>query len=196
MSAPASAPPKPEARCALRWITPLVLLPAPLWLLFAALSDPGPVWRAEYHGDPELSGAAVVVSERRLSRYWDRQDPSVVGGFDVSSFAVRFDSCVRLREARQIPFQLVATGRASFSIDEQEQLRVDAGKERAARGAVLSLEPGTHHLRVEFSGRGWPSIALNASLDGHAPVAVPPERSARGVTWFQPRSGPEPCPQD
>lgn len=194
MTAPGSATPRLEACRAVRWVTALVLLPAPLWFLFAVLRDPGPVWRAEYHGDPELSGPAVVVSERRASRYWDRQDPSVVGGFEVSSFSVRFDTCLRLRQARQIPFQLVATGRASFSIDEQERLRVDTGKERAARGAVLSLEPGTHHLHVEFAGHGWPSIALNASLDGHAPVAVPPEQSSPGVSWFHPRSGPEPCP--
>jgi hypothetical protein len=183
-------------RRAVRWATLLVLLPAPLWFLFALLRDPGPVWRAEYHGDPELSGPPVVVSERRSSRYWDRQDSAVAGGFDVSSFSVRFETCLRLREARQIPFQLVATGRASFAIDGREQLRVDSGKERVARGDVLSLAPGMHQLRIEFSGRSWPSIALNASFDGHAPVALPPERAVAGVTWLHPRPGPEPCPQN
>jgi hypothetical protein len=185
-----------QARRAVRWVTRLVLVPAPLWFLFSALRDPGPVWRAEYHGGPELSGPPVVVSERRSSRYWDRQDPTVVGDFEVSSFSVAFDTCLRLRQARQIPFQLVATGRASFAIDGREQLHVDTGKERMTRGEVLSLESGMHHLRVEFSGRGWPSIALNASFDGHAPVALPPERGVAGVTWIHPGSGPEPCPRE
>ncbi len=195
VTAPGATPPPREGRRAVRWVTYLVLLPLPLWFVVAVLRDSGPVWRAEYYGNPELSGSPVVVKERRSTRYWDRQDPSVVGGFDVSSFSLRWDTCLRLREARQIPFQLVATGRASFAIDDREQLRVDGGKERAARGAVLALEPGTHHLRVEFSGRGWPAIGLNASFDGHAPVALPPEHSGAGVTWFQPRPGPQLCPE-
>ena len=176
-----------------RWVTRVVLLPVPLWFGFSALRDPGPVWRAEYHGSLDFSGPEVVVGERRLSRYWDRQDPNVPGDLAVSSFSVRYDTCLRLAEAREIPFQLVATGSAHFSIDGQEQLGLEQGKERGARGADLRLGAGTHHLRVEFSGRGWPSIALNASLDGRAPLAVPPEKSVPGVGWFQPRPGPQPC---
>jgi hypothetical protein len=177
-----------------RWVTRVVLLPVPLWFGFAVLRDPGPVWRAEYHGSQDFSGPEVVVSERRLSRYWDRQDPSVPGGFEVSSFSVRFDTCLHLADAREIPFVLVATGSARFSIDEQPRLGLEQGKERGTRGATYRLDAGTHHLRVEFSGRGWPSIGLNASLEGHAPVAVPPEESVTGVAWFHPRGGPKPCP--
>ncbi|MEO8181990.1 MAG: hypothetical protein ABI895_24410 [Deltaproteobacteria bacterium] len=178
-----------------RWVTRVALLPVPLWFGFAVLRDPGPVWRAEYHGSPDLSGPEVVVGERRLSRYWDRQDPSVPGGFELSSFSVRFDTCLRLAEAREIPFVLVAAGSARFSIDEQERLGLEPAQERRTRGASFRLDAGTHHLRVEFSGRGWPSIGLNASLDGHAPVAVPPDESVRGVGWFHPQSGPKPCPE-
>src|SRR5262245_17518671 len=134
---PAAEPSQRAERSVVRWVACLALLPTPLWFLFAVLRDPGPAWRAEYHGSQDFSGSGVVVSERRLSRYWDRQDPVVPGGFEVSAFSVRFDTCLRLREARVIPFLLVATGSASFAIDEQERLRVDSGKERGTRGAEL-----------------------------------------------------------
>jgi hypothetical protein len=190
---PAAEPSQRAARSLVRWVACLALLPTPLWFLFAVLRDPGPAWRAEYHGSQDFSGSGVVVSERRLSRYWDRQDPVVPGGFEVSAFSVRFDTCLRLREARVIPFLLVATGSASFAIDEQERLRVDSDKERGTRGAALELGAGLHHLRVEYSGRGWPSIGLNASFDGHAPVAVPAPQNPTGVDWFHPGLGPQPC---
>jgi hypothetical protein len=175
-----------------RWITALALLPTPLWFLFAVARDPGPVWRAEYYGSADFSGPTVTVSERRSSRYWDRQNSLVPGGFDARRSSARFDTCLRLKQAREVPFQLVASGLASFAIDGQEQLRLDS-KEREARGAVSTLEPGVHHLSLDFSGRGWPSIALNASLDGRAPVAIPAPVAVSGVEWFHPRPGPVPC---
>jgi hypothetical protein len=195
VSLPPPSPRVPRPGALVRWVTRAALLPVPLWFGFAVLRDRGPVWRAEYHGSLDLSGPEMVVGERRLSRYWDRQDPSVPGGFEVSSFSVRYDTCLRLAEAREIPFLLVATGSAHFSIDEQERLGLEQGKERGTRGANLRLDAGTHHLRVEFSGRGWPSIGLYASLDGRAPLAVPPEKSVPGVDWFHPRPGPQPCPE-
>jgi len=175
-----------------RWVTVLALLPTPLWFLLSVALDPGPVWRAEYYGSSDFSGPRVTATERRLSRYWDRQNSRVPGGFDARRSSARFDTCLRLAQAREVPFQLVASGLASFSIDGQEQLRIDV-KEREARGAVSTLGPGVHHLLVDFSGRGWPSIALNASLDGHAPVAVPAPAAVAGSEWFHPRPGPAPC---
>jgi hypothetical protein len=176
----------------MRWATLLTLLPAPLWLLLALARGPGPAWRAEYYGSPDFSGPPVTATERRLSRYWDRQNAAVPGGFGMRHFSARFDTCLRLKQAREVPFQLVASGLASFSIDDQEQLRID-GKERLARGAVATLPPGVHHLHVDYSARDWPSIALNASLDGHAPVAAPAPVAVTGVEWFHPRPGPAPC---
>ncbi len=178
---------------AARWITLAALLPVPLWFGWAVLVDDGPVWRAVYYEQPELGGQQVLVTERRLSRYWDRQERRVPGGFNVRSFSASFDTCLQLREPRAIPFQLVVNGTARLLIDGQERLRAGKPGERESRGEVLELSAGVHLLRVEFSAGGWPSIALNASLDGRAPVAVPPERELPGVNWFQPSQGAEPC---
>ncbi|HEU4577075.1 MAG TPA: hypothetical protein VFS67_02400 [Polyangiaceae bacterium] len=176
-----------------RWVAALALLPTPLWFVGAVLLDRGPAWRAEYHAGQELAGPGAVLSERRLSRQWDRLERDVPGGFDVASFSARFDTCLQLSEQRELPFLLVATGAASFSIDGQEQLRLEASAERRTLGKSIQLAPGTHHLRVEFSARGWSGIGLYASFDGRAPVAVPPERGDAGARWFQARPGAEPC---
>jgi hypothetical protein len=191
-AAPAPPPSASRANQLTRWAAVLALLPTPLWFLLAVARDAGPVWRAEYYGSQDFSGPQVTVTERRLSRYWDRQNSRVPGGFETQRFSARFDTCLRLQQRREIPFQLVASGVASFSLDGREQLRID-GKERQARGAVATLEAGVHHLRVEYSGRDWPSIALNASLDGHAPVAVPAPAAVAGSEWFHPGPGPVPC---
>ena len=186
------APSASRAHDVTRGVTLLALLATPLWFLLAVARDQGPVWRAEYHDSLDFTGAQVTVTERRLSRYWDRRNPRVPGGFPTQQFSARFDTCLRLQQAREIPLQLVASGVASLSIDGQEQLRID-GQDRLARGTVATLEPGVHHLRVDYSVRDWPSIALNASLDGHAPVAVPAPTAVTGSEWFHPRPGPAPC---
>jgi hypothetical protein len=191
-ASPAPLPSASRARTLTRWAAVLALLPTPLWFLLAVARDPGPAWRAEYHGSRDFSGPQVTVTVRRLSRYWDRQNPRVPGGFETQRFSVRFDTCLRLQQVQEVPFQLVASGVASFSLDGQEQLRID-DKERQARGAMVTLQPGVHHLRVDYSGRDWPSIALNASFDGHAPVAIPAPAAGHGNEWFHPRAGPVPC---
>jgi hypothetical protein len=173
-------------------VAAVAVLPTPLWFVGHVLLDRGPAWRAEYHAGLELAGPGAVFAERRLSRQWDRLERDVPGGWDVASFSARFDTCLQLSEPRELPFLLVATGAARFFVDDEEQLRVERSAARGSQGKSIQLAPGTHHLRVEFSARGWSGIGLYASFDGRAPVAVPPERS-EGARWFQARPGPEPC---
>jgi len=176
-----------------RWAAALLLLPLPLYFLVALVRDSGPAWRAEYRAVTEPPGAGVVVGERKLSLYWDKQSPLAPGGRDARVSAARFDACMRLDTARDIPFMLVATGIASFELDGERKLSVDTEKERRASGAVLHLEAGVHHLRVDFSARNWPSIALNASLDGRAPAPLGSGELAEGVALSQPLPGDSPC---
>lgn len=181
------------ARHVSRWAAALLLLPLPSYLLLSMARDPGPAWRAEYRAKTQAPGAGNVVGERALSQYWDRQNPRVPGGLDARQAAARFDACLSLEAARDIPFMLVANGNARLRIDGKEQLSVEAGKVRGASGAVLRLAPGVHHLEVDFTARSWPSIALNASFDGRAPVALGSGELARGVELSHPLPGQPPC---
>jgi hypothetical protein len=183
----------PDRRVA-RWAACASLLPIPVWFLVATALAPAPAWRAEYRQNADFSGAGAIVAERELSRYWDRANDNVPGELEVRSFSARWDTCLRLDEARDIPFMLVTDGSASFGIDGAERLSATSGTRRATRGEVLRLEPGTHALGVVLRSRGWASIALLASFDGGPPKPLGSGRLATGVRAFPPAPGAS-CPR-
>lgn len=193
--APTEGPGEVVSRRMARWAAAAALLPIPFWFIVSALSAPAPAWRAEYRESAGFGGAGAVAFERELSRYWDKQAPTVPGGLGRRAFVARWDACLTLREAREIPFMLAADGNARFMIDGTERLLAQsAGGMRATRGDSVRLEPGTHHLHVELEPRGWPSIALLASFDGRAPRAVGSGELAAGIRTTPPSEGPAPCP--
>jgi hypothetical protein len=171
----------------------LALLPAPLWLLINSLISAEPAWRAQYFPRPELQGQPVTAREASVSRYWDRYHTRVVDGINVGAFSARWDTCLRLDQARDVPIMLVAQGDARFLINGEEKLRLVGETKRHARGDVFRLEPGTHHLVIEFTQRGAARIALNASLDGRAPMPFPGDTRQPGMSFSQPREGQPPC---
>jgi hypothetical protein len=169
------------------WMTAVALLPAPLWLLCAMLRDPGPAWRAQYFGNPDFAGGPFVRSERELGVRWDNRKPIPESSMNSDhGLSARWDTCLQLDEAREIPFQLVSEQAARFSIDGQEKLRLEDGRDRGARGDVFRLEAGVHRLLVETSSASRGNVALNASLDGRAPRALGPRSRMAGVKLRQP----------
>lgn len=193
--APPAAPGAKASRRVLRWAAAVALLPIPVWFTAAALLAPAPAWRAEYRGSGDAGDAAVVVRERQLQRYWDKSNAAVPGGLSRRAFVARWDTCLTLREAREVPFMLVADGSARLAVDGAERLRAESSSGmRVTRGNSIRLEPGTHHLHVELEPRGWPSIALLASFDGSAPRAIGSGGLGAGIRTTPPRDGPVPCP--
>ena len=186
--------PEPSSPRLLRWAAALTLLPIPIWFVVGAALGPAPAWRARYQAaSPAPSGEVVVVAERELQRYWDRSYPSVPGGFDVHAFRAEWDTCLSLDAPRDVPFMLVSDAGASLRVDGAELLRAENQKRRTTVGEVVHLERGVHHLRVELVAAGWPSIALLASFDTHAPKPVGSGSPAPGVTLQHPGAGAEPC---
>jgi hypothetical protein len=166
----------------------------PLWFIVSALLSPAPAWRAEYREGAGFGGAGVVLHERELSRYWDKSHTAVPGGLSYRAYVARWDTCLTLRETREVPFMLAVDGSARFAIDGTERLRAKSSRGmRATRGESIRLEPGTHHLHVELEPRGWPSIALLASFDGSAPRAIGSGDLGAGVRSTPPSDGPAPC---
>ncbi len=191
-----SAEPQPQARAARavsRWAACVSLIPIPLWFIVAAAMAPAPAWRAEYRARTDSSTAAVVTRERELQRYWDKQNPGVPGGFNVRDFTGRWETCLTLAQAIDVPFMLVVDGSASFSIDGVERLRATSGARRATRGEVIHLGPGNHHLSVRLEPRSWPAIALEASFDGEPPRPLGSGRIGRGAHTSPPAEGAKPC---
>jgi hypothetical protein len=174
-----------------RWAACLSLLPVPVWFIASAALAPAPAWRAEYRSSPDFSGPGAIVAERELQRYWDRLNREVPGELETQHFSARWDTCLRLDAARDVPLMLVADGSAQLSIDGRERLALESGVLRATRGEVLRLESGTHALRVVLSARGWPAIALLASFDGAPPRPIGSGHLAPGVDTFAPASSGE-----
>lgn len=167
----------------------------PLWFIASALLAPAPAWRAEYRETADVVGTGVVIHERELQRYWDKSNTQVPGGLSYKRFAARWDACLTLSEARDVPFSLATDGDASFNLDGVERLRArSTGGMRATRGEIIRLAPGSHHLQVLLEPRGSPSIALLASFDGNAPRAVGSGELAPGVHATPPRDDAAPCP--
>jgi hypothetical protein len=192
--APPAAPRAEASRRLVRWAAAVALLPLPVWFIASASFAPSPAWRAEYRASADVAGAGVVVRERQLQRYWDKRNAAVPGGLSPRAFVARWDTCLTLREAREIPFMLAADGSARLEIDGTERLRAKSdGGMRATRGENIRLEPGIHHLHVELEPRGWPSIALLASFDGRAPRAIGSGGLGAGIRTTPPHDGSVPC---
>jgi hypothetical protein len=117
----------------------------------------------------------------------------VTEGIQAGAFSARWDTCLSLDQVREIPIMLVAQGDARFLIDGEEKLRLVADPARHVRGEVFRLEPGTHHLVIEFTQRGAARIALNASLDGRAPMPFPGDKRQPGMSFSPPGAGEPPC---
>lgn len=193
--APAAAPGAEATRRMARWAAAVTLLPIPIWFIASAVLAPAPAWRAEYRESGAGGGARAVIRERQLQRYWDKSNAAVPGGLSPRGFVASWDTCLTLREAREIPLMLAVDGSARLVIDGAERLKAEsASGMRATRGADIRLEPGTHHLHVELEPRGWPSIALLASFDGSPPRAVGSGELGAGIRTTPPRDGPAPCP--
>jgi hypothetical protein len=187
-------PNDPAERRLVRWAACAALLPIPLAFIISAVLAPAAAWRAEYRASIDGSGTRAVLFERELQRYWDKQNPRVTAAIDARSFSARWDTCVTVDTARNIPFMLVTDGTASFRIDGTERLSAMSSRARVTRGDVLRLEAGTHHLEVTLLPRGWPSVALLASFDDRPPRPLGTGRLAAGVRSFAPDDGAEPCP--
>lgn len=190
----AFAPDAASERRLMRWAACVALLPIPLAFIISAALAPAPAWRAEYHANRDFTGAQTVLAERELQRYWDKHNPRVSDAIDARTFSARWDTCLALETARDIPIMLVSDGTASFRIDGTERLSASGTRARVTRGEVLRLEPGSHHLEVSLRPRGWPSIALLASFDGRPPIPLGSGQLAAGVRSYAPREGDEPCP--
>jgi len=176
------------------WATLLGVAPLPIWFLVQVAIAPPAAWRGEYRPrEASGPGAPAVAFERQLARYWDRNERLVPGGADPNAFSARWQACMRVEQARDVPVMLVANGAASFALDGAELLRLPPKNTRRSAGAVLHFPPGLHLLSVELDSAGWPSIALQASFDGGPPAPIGSGRVSPGVSITPPGPGTSPC---
>lgn len=150
----------------------VILLPVTLYaLLHVEVPGTGP-WRAAYYADKALEGTPVVVREDSIEHDW--KDTAPLEKIAPDKYSVRWDTCLQVEQAGPVVFQINANDGARVFVDGA--LLIDAWdknpttRRRGFGSAELDLEPGIHHLRVEyFESLGAASIKLSASLDGSLP---------------------------
>jgi hypothetical protein len=157
----------------------IVVLPILLYtLLLAEVPGTGP-WRAAYYADTEFKDDPVVVREDSVDHDW--KDTAPHEKLAPDKYSVRWDTCVQIDEPGPVVFQVNANDGARILLDGE--LVIDAWDKhpitnrRGFGSAELVLEPGVHHLRVEFfESLGNAHIKLSASFDGELPGPIPRDR--------------------
>lgn len=166
----------------IRWASlgvAVLVLPIAIYaLVHAEVPGTGP-WRAAYYAHKELEGAPVLVREDAIDHDW--KDTAPHEKLAPDKYSVRWDTCVRIDEAGPVVFQVNANDGARVAIDGATVIdawdKNPATRRRGFGSAELELEPGIHHLRVEFfESMGDAHIKLSASFDGSLPGPIPRER--------------------
>jgi hypothetical protein len=148
-------------------LVPVIVLLA----LFPPDYREGP-WRAQYFENRTFEGEPHVRRDGDLRFKWE--DSSPLYDLPEDGFSARWDTCLELDRAYEITFQLVSDDGARLFIDGE--LVVDNWGTHAerSRGGKAALEPGLHHVRVDyFEAKHDAMISLAASLRGERPDSLP-----------------------
>ena len=141
-------------------------------LLLRPWQTPVGPWRAAYYTRHDFTGDVVRRHDVAVDFDWGRRPP--LDTIPADRFSVRWDSCLDVPATGDVAFQLVADERARLYIDGE--LRLDTAGERPlqARGELVRLTRGLHHLRVDYSELTRDaSVVLHASLAGEPPGPLP-----------------------
>jgi hypothetical protein len=157
----------------------IVLLPVLGYaVLHTEIDGEGP-WRATYFSDRKLEDQAKVMREDDLNHDWKSDAP--MEALPPDKFSIRWDTCLRVDQANPIVFQLNANDGGRVLIDGETVIDAwEKSPETRKRGfgsAEITLEPGVHHLRIEyFESLGAASIRFAASFDGELPEPLSNDR--------------------
>jgi hypothetical protein len=157
----------------------IVLLPVLGYAVLNTEVDGNGPWRATYFSDRKLEDEAKVMRETDINHDWSKDAP--LEALPPDKFSVRWDTCLRIDEANPVIFQVNANDGARVFVDGETVIDAwDKSPETRKRGfgsVELTLEPGVHHLRIEyFESLGAATIRFAASFDGELPVALPSDR--------------------
>ena len=150
----------------------LALLPVIVLLaVFPPDYREGP-WRAEYFENRTFEGEPHVRREGDLRFKWENSSPL----YDVpeDNFSARWDTCLLLDRAHEVTFQLVSDDGARLFVDGDLVVDNWGPHSERSRGGKVALEPGLHHLHVDyFESKHNATVSLAASLRGERPESVP-----------------------
>jgi hypothetical protein len=157
----------------------IVLLPVLTYTALHTEAEGEGPWRATYFSDRKLEKEATVVREADINHDWGKDAPH--DAVPPDKFSARWDTCLRIDEANPLILQVNANDGARVYVDGETVIdaweKAPKTRKRGFGSAELTLEPGVHHLRVEyFDSMGAASMKFAASFDGELPVPLPNDR--------------------
>jgi PA14 domain len=157
----------------------IVLLPVAAYTaLNTEIPGEGP-WHATYFSDRKLENQATIEREADINHDWNKDAP--LEALPPDKFSARWDTCLRIDEADEVILQVHANDGARVYVDGETVIdaweKSPITRKRGFGSAELTLEPGVHHLQIEyFESLGAASIKFAASFDGELPVPLPNDR--------------------
>lgn len=149
------------------------------WAVQARVAYANAPWLARYYASPDFTGPVKWRRDGEVSFDWGNAEP--VFGMPGDLFSVRWDTCV------DVDIESLMSVRATY--DDGVRVIVD-GKlitgswsstgPPTLRGAAV-LEPGAHHVRVEYhEDRGDARVEVELLLEGDPPVLRRPTKPDGG----------------
>lgn len=157
----------------------IVLLPVLVYTALQTELDGDGPWRATYFRDRKLEKQATRLREANINHNWGKDAP--YDAVPPDKFSARWDTCLRIDEASLVILQVHANEGARVYVDGETVIdaweKAPKPRKRGFGSAELTLEPGVHHLRIDYvESMGAASMKFAASFDGEMPVPVPNDR--------------------
>ena len=149
------------------------------WIIQSRVAYANAPWMARYYASPDFSGPVNWRRDGELSFDWGNNEP--IFGMPGDLFSVRWDTCI------DVDAESLMSVRATY--DDGVRVIVD-GKlitgswsstgPPTLRGAAV-LEPGAHHVRVEYhEDRGDARVEVELLVEGEPPVLRRPTKPDGG----------------
>lgn len=153
-------------------IATAVVVPAIVALVLTMPTYREGQWRGAYFGTRDFTGEPHVRRDGDVRFSWDESPP--IRDMPEDGFSVRWDTCMVLDESLNIAFRLTSDDGSRLYVDDRRVVNNWGTHGDRSRGARVALEPGVHHLRVEyFDHKRDASVSLVASLRGERPHQLP-----------------------
>lgn len=146
----------------------MVFLAIGLSGMFVWLGAEKPPWQGSYFPTPDFQGKPIQRQDAVIDFDWREDAP--LPELPPNNFSVRWETCLIIEDPSSASFQLSSDDGSKLFIDNT--LIIDNGgiHEQRSRGLQIDLEPGSHHLRVDYvDATGSASVTFSASLDGSLP---------------------------
>ncbi len=147
---------------------------SPIWayVLLTPFSWREGPWRSEFFPTKTFEGASKVRRHNDIVFKWKKAAP--FKSFPEDGFSARFDTCLVLDEPAEPVFRLSSDDGSRLFVDGLLVVDNWGSHSVRVRSQSIALDPGVHHLRVEyFEHTGPAEIELDASFDGDRPRAIP-----------------------